>query len=167
MYTEQCKLNSVHYKIYSLLYYNISVYTTIYSQTSIMSRPRLSLIFSPKIYPSQVPRIIEISLYYIQYTLYTIQYTLCSMFYSLLLCTQCTLQVYSMILSDLDFVPLCLNYWYNKTDPGGKSLLIFGDDCGSLHILQFLTPLKGLFEAPSKKQEGHLKIGFKVRSMKL
>ena len=59
-------------------------------------------------------------------------------------------------------MPLCLAYWYNKSDPGGRSLLIFGDDNGCVHIFNFLSPMKGLFESPTKKQDGHLKINMKV-----
>ena len=55
-----------------------------------------------------------------------------------------------------------MTYWYNKSDPGGRSFLIFGDDSGCLHIFNFLQPNKGLFESPTKKQEGHLKINMKV-----
>ncbi|KAL5257249.1 hypothetical protein ACHWQZ_G012248 [Mnemiopsis leidyi] len=65
------------------------------------------------------------------------------------------------LLFELEYVPLCMTYWYNKADPGGRSFLIFGDDSGCLHIFNFLQPNKGLFESPTKKQEGHLKINMK------
>ncbi|XP_020912310.1 WD repeat-containing protein on Y chromosome isoform X2 [Exaiptasia diaphana] len=57
-------------------------------------------------------------------------------------------------------VPLCLNYYYDKKSPAGRSMLFFGTDNGSVHVLIFSTPVKGLFETPFKKNSGSHKIFF-------
>ena len=34
-------------------------------------------------------------------------------------------------------IPLCIDYWFNPKDEDGESLLMFGDDGGSLTIIRF------------------------------
>ena len=69
--------------------------------------------------------------------------------------------------AELEYVPLCMHYWFDRKNPQARSYLLFGDDSGSVHLFQFLKPTKGLFEAPSKKQEGSLKIYMKVRALSM
>ena len=33
-------------------------------------------------------------------------------------------------------IPLCIDYWFDPKDPDGESLLMFGDDGGSLTIIR-------------------------------
>lgn len=51
-------------------------------------------------------------------------------------------------------VVLCLDYYYNKKSPAGKSVLFLGMDNGIVMFLVFSTPVKGLFETPFKKTSG-------------
>ncbi|XP_029193047.2 WD repeat-containing protein on Y chromosome-like isoform X1 [Acropora millepora] len=51
-------------------------------------------------------------------------------------------------------VVLCLDYYYNRKVPTGKSVLFLGMDNGFILFLVFSTPLKGLFETPFKKTSG-------------
>ena len=43
-------------------------------------------------------------------------------------------------------IPLCIDYWYDPKDPDGESLLMFGDDGGSLTIIRFSQPPNSLFK---------------------
>ncbi|XP_028813763.1 WD repeat-containing protein on Y chromosome isoform X2 [Denticeps clupeoides] len=45
-------------------------------------------------------------------------------------------------------------YWYDTSSPGNPSLLVWGDDKGSVNILRFLCPHKGLFDIPFTNQTG-------------
>ncbi|XP_022084992.1 WD repeat-containing protein on Y chromosome-like [Acanthaster planci] len=55
-------------------------------------------------------------------------------------------------------VPLCLDYWYDPKFPSNESLLIVGDDQGSIHLYHFIKPLDRLFETPFTDKEGVKKI---------
>ncbi|XP_071797033.1 cilia- and flagella-associated protein 337-like isoform X1 [Asterias amurensis] len=55
-------------------------------------------------------------------------------------------------------VPVCLDYWYDKKNPTKESLLIAGDDHGSIHLYHFTKPLERLFETPFTDKEGVKKI---------
>lgn len=43
-------------------------------------------------------------------------------------------------------IPLCIDYWFDPKDPDGESLLMFGDDGGSLTIIRFSQPPNSLFK---------------------
>ena len=43
-------------------------------------------------------------------------------------------------------IPLCIDYWFNPKDEDGESLLMFGDDGGSLTIIRFSQPPNSLFK---------------------
>ena len=43
-------------------------------------------------------------------------------------------------------IPLCVDYWFDPKDPDGESLLMFGDDGGSLTIIRFSQPPNSLFK---------------------
>ena len=43
-------------------------------------------------------------------------------------------------------IPLCIDYWFDPRDPDGESLLMFGDDGGSLTIIRFSQPPNSLFK---------------------
>ncbi|XP_048575994.1 WD repeat-containing protein on Y chromosome isoform X3 [Nematostella vectensis] len=62
-------------------------------------------------------------------------------------------------------VPLCLNYYCDPKSPNKRSMLFYGTDNGSLHVLVFSTPVKGLFETPFKKTSGSHKIYFQDISL--
>ncbi|XP_038067567.1 WD repeat-containing protein on Y chromosome-like isoform X2 [Patiria miniata] len=55
-------------------------------------------------------------------------------------------------------VPECLDYWYDPQKPSSESLLIVGDDQGSIHLYHFIKPLDRLFETPFTDKEGVKKI---------
>ncbi|XP_077980125.1 cilia- and flagella-associated protein 337-like [Glandiceps talaboti] len=55
-------------------------------------------------------------------------------------------------------VPTCLDYWYDKKSPSGKSLLLFGDDMGTIHLVYFLKPQNSLFATSFTNREGVQKI---------
>ncbi|XP_062382929.1 WD repeat-containing protein on Y chromosome [Sardina pilchardus] len=45
-------------------------------------------------------------------------------------------------------------YWYDTKSPADRSVLLWGDEKGFVHLLWFLQPLKGLFEIPFSNQKG-------------
>ncbi|CAB1313164.1 unnamed protein product [Coregonus sp. 'balchen'] len=45
-------------------------------------------------------------------------------------------------------VPTSLCYWHDTKSPGRRSLLLWGDEKGGIHLLWFLQPHIGLFESP-------------------
>ncbi|TRY88622.1 hypothetical protein DNTS_028838 [Danionella cerebrum] len=51
-----------------------------------------------------------------------------------------------------------LCYWYDTKAPEGKCVLLWGDEKGSVHLLWFLQPFKGLFETPFSHQTGPVQI---------
>ncbi|XP_036384187.1 WD repeat-containing protein on Y chromosome [Megalops cyprinoides] len=51
-------------------------------------------------------------------------------------------------------VPKSLCYWYDTKSPGCRSLLLWGDDEGSVGLLWFLQPHAGLFETPFSDENG-------------
>lgn len=66
---------------------------------------------------------------------------------------------YALALPD---VPNCVNYWYSETARNGHSVLIFGDDDGSVHLLHFHSPRSRLFEKPFNPKQGIQRIYFNV-----
>ncbi|KAL7857290.1 hypothetical protein SRHO_G00161890 [Serrasalmus rhombeus] len=57
-------------------------------------------------------------------------------------------------LSGLRHVATALCYWYNVEAPGERCALMWGDEKGTVNLLWFLQPYKGLFETPFSKQSG-------------
>ncbi|BFZ18007.1 hypothetical protein BsWGS_21047 [Bradybaena similaris] len=55
-------------------------------------------------------------------------------------------------------VPYCFDYYYNPQQPNTESILIFGVDTGSIHLLTFLKPVTQLFETPFKNDGGVQKV---------
>ncbi|MFT7804220.1 WD repeat-containing protein on Y chromosome-like [Arapaima gigas] len=55
-------------------------------------------------------------------------------------------------------VPTSLYYWYDDKSPGHRSVLLWGDDSGSVHLLWFLYPQKGMFETTFSNDKGPQKI---------
>ncbi|XP_056325906.1 WD repeat-containing protein on Y chromosome [Danio aesculapii] len=51
-----------------------------------------------------------------------------------------------------------LCYWYDTEAPGEKCVLMWGDERGSVNLLWFLQPFKGLFAMPFTMQSGPVKI---------
>ncbi|XP_069604801.1 cilia- and flagella-associated protein 337-like [Ranitomeya imitator] len=58
----------------------------------------------------------------------------------------------------LTHVVTCFYYWYNVQSSESCSLLVWGDDKGSLNLLWLLKPNSGLFEKPFTHQPGPQKI---------
>ncbi|XP_043942680.1 WD repeat-containing protein on Y chromosome-like [Protopterus annectens] len=58
----------------------------------------------------------------------------------------------------LSHVPKALYYWHDGKFSGNRSLLLWGDDTGDVHLLWFLKPHKGMFEKPFTDEEGPQKI---------
>ncbi|XP_076856909.1 cilia- and flagella-associated protein 337 isoform X2 [Brachyhypopomus gauderio] len=54
----------------------------------------------------------------------------------------------------LSHVATTLCYWYDVKAPGERCVLIWGDEKGSVNLLWFLQPHKGLFETPFSDQSG-------------
>ncbi|KAF6023693.1 hypothetical protein EB796_017999 [Bugula neritina] len=52
----------------------------------------------------------------------------------------------------LNNVPHCLAYYYKNKDNNEPSMLMWGDDAGDVHILEFLAPQTQLFEKAFTKQ---------------
>nr|XP_055031792.1 WD repeat-containing protein on Y chromosome isoform X2 [Misgurnus anguillicaudatus] len=52
----------------------------------------------------------------------------------------------------LSHVATALCYWYDKEAPGEKCMLMWGDEKGSVNLLWFLQPFKGLFMNPFTKK---------------
>ncbi|XP_034427163.1 WD repeat-containing protein on Y chromosome isoform X2 [Hippoglossus hippoglossus] len=57
-------------------------------------------------------------------------------------------------------VPTALCYWHDVQHPESPPLLLLGDEKGGVHLMWFLNPSKGLFNNPSKKQNGPHRIFF-------
>ncbi|XP_062331061.1 WD repeat-containing protein on Y chromosome isoform X2 [Osmerus eperlanus] len=55
-------------------------------------------------------------------------------------------------------VPTALCYSCDIKAPGRRSLLLWGDERGGVHLLWFLLPLSGLFESPFSEANGPQKI---------
>ncbi|XP_074870744.1 cilia- and flagella-associated protein 337-like [Carettochelys insculpta] len=55
-------------------------------------------------------------------------------------------------------VPTSLHYWYNAKSLGSRSLLLWGDDGGGVHLLWLLHPHLGIFEKPFTEQSGPQKV---------
>ncbi|KAK3593630.1 hypothetical protein CHS0354_025521 [Potamilus streckersoni] len=55
-------------------------------------------------------------------------------------------------------VPNCFDYWYDKKNPNSDSMLLFGNDMGSINILTFYKPVTQLFDIPFKNDSGAQKI---------
>ncbi|XP_072168406.1 cilia- and flagella-associated protein 337-like [Diadema setosum] len=53
----------------------------------------------------------------------------------------------------LSDVPSCLDYWYDKNNPSGESLLVMGSDKGSINLFYFLRPQEKIFETPFKPED--------------
>ncbi|XP_073166758.1 cilia- and flagella-associated protein 337-like isoform X2 [Lepidochelys kempii] len=51
-------------------------------------------------------------------------------------------------------VPTSLYYWYDAKSLGSRSLLLWGDDHGDVHLLWLLHPHLGIFEKPFSDQSG-------------
>jgi WD40 repeat protein len=64
----------------------------------------------------------------------------------------CTHYTCQYRLFDIPNVPLCFDYWYDEKNPSGTSLLLYGDDSGSVVVFYFLTPHQHLFE-PSQRAD--------------
>ncbi|XP_048026029.1 WD repeat-containing protein on Y chromosome isoform X2 [Megalobrama amblycephala] len=58
----------------------------------------------------------------------------------------------------LSHAATALCYWYDTEAPGEKCVLMWGDEKGSVNLLWFLQPFKGLFEMPFTDQTGPLQI---------
>ncbi|XP_043086882.1 WD repeat-containing protein 49 isoform X2 [Puntigrus tetrazona] len=58
----------------------------------------------------------------------------------------------------LSHIATALCYWYDTEAPGEKCVLMWGDDRGSVNLLWFLQPFKGLFEMPFTDQTGPVQI---------
>ncbi|XP_073685089.1 cilia- and flagella-associated protein 337 [Garra rufa] len=58
----------------------------------------------------------------------------------------------------LSHIPTALCYWYDTEAPGEKCVLMWGDDRGSVNLLWFLQPFKGLFEMPFTNQTGPVQV---------
>ncbi|XP_058648872.1 WD repeat-containing protein on Y chromosome isoform X3 [Onychostoma macrolepis] len=58
----------------------------------------------------------------------------------------------------LSHIATALSYWYDIEAPGEKCVLMWGDDRGSVNLLWFLQPFKGLFEMPFTNQTGPVQI---------
>ncbi|XP_059388925.1 WD repeat-containing protein on Y chromosome isoform X1 [Carassius carassius] len=58
----------------------------------------------------------------------------------------------------LSHIATALCYWYDTEAPGEKCVLMWGDDRGSVNLLWFLQPFKGLFEMPFTNQTGPVQI---------
>ncbi|KAK7134219.1 hypothetical protein R3I93_017585 [Phoxinus phoxinus] len=58
----------------------------------------------------------------------------------------------------LSHAATALCYWYDTEAPGEKCVLMWGDEKGSVNLLWFLQPFKGLFEMPFTNQTGPLQI---------
>ncbi|XP_067224900.1 cilia- and flagella-associated protein 337 [Chanodichthys erythropterus] len=58
----------------------------------------------------------------------------------------------------LSHAATALSYWYDTEAPGEKCVLMWGDEKGSVNLLWFLQPFKGLFEMPFTDQSGPLQI---------
>ncbi|XP_067286401.1 cilia- and flagella-associated protein 337 isoform X4 [Pseudorasbora parva] len=58
----------------------------------------------------------------------------------------------------LSHAATALCYWYDTEAPGEKCVLMWGDDKGSVNLLWFLQPFKGLFEMPFTNQTGPFQI---------
>ncbi|XP_056627857.1 WD repeat-containing protein 49 isoform X2 [Triplophysa dalaica] len=69
--------------------------------------------------------------------------------------TNCFEQFY---LFGLNHFATALSYWYDKEDPGEKCVLMWGDESGSVNLLWFLQPSKGLFETKFTKQTASVPI---------
>ncbi|KAH9494635.1 hypothetical protein Btru_019804 [Bulinus truncatus] len=76
----------------------------------------------------------------------TLRNIICLMFFILL---------YSAAMAD---VPYCFDYYFNPKQPNSESLLAFGVDTGSIHVLTFHKPVNQLFENPFKNDGGVQKI---------
>ena len=57
-------------------------------------------------------------------------------------------------------IPLCIDYWFDPRDPDGESLLMFGDDGGSLTIIRFSQPPNSLFRQETRQQSQTAAIAF-------
>ncbi|XP_039256207.2 cilia- and flagella-associated protein 337-like isoform X1 [Styela clava] len=57
-------------------------------------------------------------------------------------------------------VPNCVNFWYAENATNSHSMLLFGDDTGSVHILHFHFPQSRLFEKPFSPQQGTQRVYF-------
>eukprot|EP00057_Strongylocentrotus_purpuratus_P002746 XP_003725163.1 PREDICTED: WD repeat-containing protein on Y chromosome [Strongylocentrotus purpuratus] len=58
----------------------------------------------------------------------------------------------------LSDIPSCLDYWYDKKNPSGESLLVVGTDKGSINLFYFLKPQEKIFETPFKPEDTVQKI---------
>ncbi|CAF3442031.1 unnamed protein product [Rotaria sp. Silwood1] len=50
-------------------------------------------------------------------------------------------------------VPTCLDYYPSRTNGNSESALMFGDDCGLIHILYFKNPVNALFDPLRRKTD--------------
>ncbi|XP_071952599.1 cilia- and flagella-associated protein 337-like [Antedon mediterranea] len=58
----------------------------------------------------------------------------------------------------LNDMPICMDYWYDKKNLAGESLLVVGFDMGSIHLFYFTQPMTSLFATMFKDAEGTQKI---------
>ncbi|XP_067403406.1 cilia- and flagella-associated protein 337-like [Emydura macquarii macquarii] len=58
----------------------------------------------------------------------------------------------------LSNVPTSLYYWYNAKSIGSRSLLLWGDDRGGVHLFWLLRPHSGIFEKPFTDHAGPQRI---------
>ncbi|CAF0886081.1 unnamed protein product [Rotaria sordida] len=62
------------------------------------------------------------------------------------------LEILSFILG-VKNVPTCLDYYPSHTNGNTESILMFGDDCGFIHILYFKNPVNALFDPLRRKTD--------------
>ncbi|XP_041474209.1 WD repeat-containing protein on Y chromosome-like [Lytechinus variegatus] len=58
----------------------------------------------------------------------------------------------------LSDIPSCMDYWYDKKNPSGESILVMGSDKGSINLFYFLKPQEKIFETPFKPEDTVQKI---------
>ncbi|CAF0961507.1 unnamed protein product [Rotaria magnacalcarata] len=57
------------------------------------------------------------------------------------------------VLFGIKNVPTCLEYYPSQPGGNSESSLIFGDDCGYIHILYFKNPINSLFDPVKRKTD--------------
>ncbi|KAJ8246405.1 hypothetical protein GJAV_G00267380 [Gymnothorax javanicus] len=62
------------------------------------------------------------------------------------------------VLFGIKNVPTALCYWFNTKCPEHQSILLWGDDEGSVSVVRFLHPQKALFELPLSDENGRRRI---------
>lgn len=62
----------------------------------------------------------------------------------------------------LPSVAYSFDYWFDVENPGGETVLAYGDEKGSLHFLRFFSPITNLFEKPFTEEPGPCRIFMQV-----